>query len=188
MSRCTLRLIWRGDKIDCYWGFFLRVCISSDRFILFVIRSFCVRSSGRGSWGRCRCSFKWFTRKAVFARHFGKRQNWKKMRSHEFFGELQNTHLPENICRTSQDFRVVVWEKGYPLLHLVDFSYIVWTNSVQENILRQQFTDARIYNPSLPPISVEGRMRSPPLLQLRWSTSNDNTKIISNQWTLTFWS
>ena len=106
-------------------------------------------------WGRCRCSFKWFTRKAVFARHFGKRQNWRKMRSHVFFGELQNTHLPENICRTSQDFRVVVWEKGSPLLHLVDFSYIVWTNSVQENTLRQQFTDARIYNPSLPPYQLK---------------------------------
>ena len=46
-ARCTLAAYL--DKIDCYWGFFLRLFISLDRFILFVIRSHCARSSG-GQW------------------------------------------------------------------------------------------------------------------------------------------
>ena len=41
-ARCTLAAYL--EKIDCYWGFFLRNYISLDRFILFVIRSQCVPS------------------------------------------------------------------------------------------------------------------------------------------------
>ena len=86
------------DKIDCYWGFFLRLYISLDRFILFVIRSHCAPSSGGR---RCRwCSFKWFTRKAVFVLNRGsKMQKWKKVQSQGVLWQVTKYTFACNICR-----------------------------------------------------------------------------------------
>ena len=85
------------DKIDCYWGFFLRLSISLDRFILFVIRSYCAPSSGgRPCWW---CSFKWFTRKAVFVLNPSKMQKWNKLQSQEVFFASYKIHIClQNIC------------------------------------------------------------------------------------------
>ena len=84
------------DKIDCYWGFFLRLSISLDRFILFVIRSYCAPSSGgRPNWW---CSFKWFTRKAVFVLNPNKMQKWKKLQSQEVFMQVTKYTF---ACKTS---------------------------------------------------------------------------------------
>ena len=95
-ARCTLAAYL--DKIDCYWGFFLRLFISLDRFILFVIRSHCAPSSGVLRWWWC--SFKWFTRKAVFVLDAGnKMQKWQKMQSQGVLWQVTKYTFACNICR-----------------------------------------------------------------------------------------
>lgn len=90
-----LRLIWtRLIVIEV----FSSDSISLDRFILFVIRSHCARSSGgRRCW---RCSFKWFTRKAVFVLNCGgKMQKWKKMQCQGVLWQVTKYTFACNICR-----------------------------------------------------------------------------------------
>ena len=90
-ARCTLAAYL--DKIDSYWAFFLRLFISLDRFILFVIRSHCVPSSGGRRWWWWWCSFKWFTWKAFFV------QKWQKMQSQGVLWQVTKYRFAYNICR-----------------------------------------------------------------------------------------
>ena len=82
-ARCTLAAYL--DKIDCYWAFFLRLFISLDRFILFVIRSHCARSSGAADGGGVHSN-------DLHEKRFLSK-NRRKCRVREFFGKLQNTDL-----------------------------------------------------------------------------------------------
>ena len=116
-ARCTLAAY--SDKIDCYWGFFLRLYISLDRFILFVIRSHCAPSSGgRRSWWWC--SFKWFTRKAVFVLDAGKMQKWKKMQSQGVLWQVTKYTFACNICHLK------TWLQHIYMQHA---TYVAWKAS-----------------------------------------------------------